>query len=324
MMTLHLTATDLSRTVLRSAPSVLLELASAGQRLLRDDVPHHLAAWRARTRAGLRPEMRPYLELCRSPHWFPDFLTPSSFGSELSAGLDEVAATPDEVLAAELGPQVEAGELPAWYAGLAAGEQPARDRLGAAMAAFHAVAIAPYWDTITAAVHADRAVRGHTMVDAGIDRVLRDLGPELHWTPVGDDYQLAYDCGRDVADDLTPEGRGLTLVPSYLVPQPSVLPDPAGPVVLAYPIRPNRRELTTGRPLADLIGRTRAAVLGAITEGPSTSQVARTVGISVAAASQHTTTLRSAGLIITHRTGPAVRHQLTPLGEHLLRAGYAD
>ncbi|MEV4478800.1 ArsR/SmtB family transcription factor [Micromonospora coxensis] len=321
MVTLRLTATDLGRIVLRSAPAVLLELGAAGQRLLQPTVPEHLAAWRARTRAALRPVMRPYLDLCRRPDWFPDFLTPPRLGSELEAALTEVDATPTEVLAAELRPAIEAGHLPPRVGPLAAGDPAARRRLRDAMVAFHAVAVAPYWDEIVAAVHADRAVRGRAMVDTGIDRVLRELSPHLHFASAGQRYELSYECAVGAGVVLSPAGRGVTLVPSYLVPQPAVLDDPAGPMVLTYPIRPTRRELTTGRPLADLLGRTRAAVLGAVADGPSTSELARRLGISVASASQHAATLRQAGLIDTHRAGPSVLHTLTPLGGDLLRAG---
>jgi DNA-binding transcriptional ArsR family regulator len=45
------------------------------------------------------------------------------------------------------------------------------------------------------------------------------------------------------------------------------------------------------------------------------------VGISLAAASQHASVLRDAGLITTHRQGSAVLHVLTPLGAELLRGG---
>ncbi|MGW9193352.1 winged helix-turn-helix domain-containing protein [Micromonospora chersina] len=265
--------------------------------------------------------MRPYLDLCRRPDWFPDFLTPPGLGSDLAGALAEVGRTPTEVLAAELRPRIEAGDLPARVAPLAAGDPEARRLLREAMVAFHAVAVGPYWRTVVAAVHADRAVRGRALVDAGIDRVLRDLSPHLRFTPTGRSYELSYECAFGAGVVLTPDGRGVTLVPSYFVPQPVVLDDPTGPMVLAYPIRPTRRELTTGTPLADLLGRTRAAVLTAAADTPTTSQLARVVGVSVASASQHAATLRAAGLVTSHRTGPAVRHALTPLGEQLLRAG---
>jgi len=45
------------------------------------------------------------------------------------------------------------------------------------------------------------------------------------------------------------------------------------------------------------------------------------VGISLAAASQHASVLRDAGLITTHRQGSAVLHVLTPPGTELLQAG---
>ncbi|MFC3505018.1 ArsR/SmtB family transcription factor [Micromonospora krabiensis] len=321
MLTLHLNATDLSRTTVRSAPSVLIELAAAGQRLFQATVPEHLAQWRARTRAALRPAMRPYLDLCRLAWWLPDFVTPPGLGSDFRTSLDEVAATPVERLAAELRPRLDAGDLPARVGPLASGEAAARRELLAAMTAFHAVAVAPYWSTVGAAVQTDRAVRGHALVDAGIDRVLRDLSPHLSWRSAGSTYQLSYECAFGTELDVVPDGRGVTLVPAYFLPHPCVLDDPAGPLVLAYPIRPSRRELTTARPLADLLGRTRAAVLGVIADGPSTSQVARALGISVASASQHASTLRAAGLVTSHRNGVAVLHALTPLGAQLLRAG---
>lgn len=45
------------------------------------------------------------------------------------------------------------------------------------------------------------------------------------------------------------------------------------------------------------------------------------MGISLAAASQHASVLRGAGLIATRRQGSAVLHVLTPLGAELLQAG---
>ncbi|MEU1964296.1 transcriptional regulator [Micromonospora sediminicola] len=321
MTTVRLNATDLSRTVLRSDPAVLVELAMAAQRLVLADVPEHLAGWRSRTRAALRPEMRPYLDLCRTPYLVPDFVTPPVFDGGLDALLDRVADTPDEVLAAELGPLVAAGAVPARVAPLAAGEPAARAGLRAAMRAFHGVALAPHWAEIETAVRADRAVRGHALAAGGLDRVLRDLSPYLAWAETGKDYALSYRCA--VADDVevAAGGRGLTLLPCHLAPQPYLLADPGGPLVLVYPIRPGRRELGPGAPLADLLGRTRAAVLAATADAPGTSQLARRVGVSAATASEHAATLRAAGLITTRRDGAAVRHCLTPLGEQVLRAG---
>ncbi|GAA3104618.1 ArsR/SmtB family transcription factor [Kribbella aluminosa] len=51
--------------------------------------------------------------------------------------------------------------------------------------------------------------------------------------------------------------------------------------------------------LADLLGRTRAAVLRSLTHSATTTQLARRVGISLASTSDHTRILRAAGLITT-------------------------
>ena len=91
-------------------------------------------------------------------------------------------------------------------------------------------------------------------------------------------------------------------------------------MTITYPIDRDLRELRAARPLSDLLGRTRAAVLGAVRGGRTTTELAHTVGTSLGSASQHAAVLRSAGLISTHRTGPAVLHSLTPLGESLLQA----
>jgi DNA-binding transcriptional ArsR family regulator len=81
--------------------------------------------------------------------------------------------------------------------------------------------------------------------------------------------------------------------------------------------------LAGGGAVAALLGQTRAAVLAGTADGTSTTELARRAGVSLAAASQHATVLRDAGLISTHWHGRAVRHTLTPLGAALLTAGSA-
>lgn len=70
--------------------------------------------------------------------------------------------------------------------------------------------------------------------------------------------------------------------------------------------------------LGPLLGRTRAAVLAGVRDPATTTALAERVGVSLAAASQHATVLRNAGLVHTTRIGIAVLHSLTPLGRALL------
>ncbi|MEU4392627.1 winged helix-turn-helix domain-containing protein [Kribbella sp. NPDC023855] len=321
MLTLRLNGVDLSRTVVRSAPSAMSELAAAGDRIMRSlPVPPHLATWAARTRAAIRPVMAPYLELCRVPRWRPDFITPVSSDGDFASGLEQMLATPPESMLAELRPRIESGELPERTALPGSGDPAALRRLRAAAEAFHAVAVAPYWTEIVASVHADRAARGLTLVDQGIDRVLHTLSPQLRWQA----STLSYECPGGADMVITPGGRGVTLVPSYLVPTPNFVDVGTSPVILTYPISHRPDELSFTEPLGDLLGRTRAAVLAAVVGGRSTSEVAEVVGISAGSASQHASVLRSAGLITTHRTGSSVRHLVTPLGTDLLRHAVHD
>jgi DNA-binding transcriptional ArsR family regulator len=133
-------------------------------------------------------------------------------------------------------------------------------------------------------------------------------------------------------------GRGIALVPSVFVGQrPSLhehLNDAKAAPWLVLPVaeagidhvrlwagpRSGGRG-SEGTALAALLGRTRAAVLGSIADGCTTTELAGRAGISVAAASQHASVLRGAGLIVTRRQGGAVLHLLTPLGTGLLEAG---
>ena len=70
-------------------------------------------------------------------------------------------------------------------------------------------------------------------------------------------------------------------------------------------------------PVAALLGRTRAAVLRALTTPRSTGELAVALGISPAGASQHAGVLRAAGLVASRRDGRRVRHAVTALGEML-------
>lgn len=118
--------------------------------------------------------------------------------------------------------------------------------------------------------------------------------------------------------DIHLAGRGLMLYPSPLVAECLALDAPDRPV-LVYPCAdlPSEADLDAGTDaLADLLGRTRAAVLRSLAASASTTQLARRTGISLASASEHARVLRNAGLVTTHRT--AALHSLTPTAHHLL------
>ena len=133
--------------------------------------------------------------------------------------------------------------------------------------------------------------------------------------------------------ELQLEGRGLSLVPSVFTGKlPNLIHDPTQPSATPRLLLPASDERvragglwdgprSNGAALAALVGRNRAAVLGAVAGGCTTTELAGKVGISIAAASQHASVLRDAGLITSCRQGGAVLHALTPLGADLIQAG---
>ncbi|MGW7574664.1 hypothetical protein [Streptomyces sp. NPDC054765] len=189
--------------------------------------------------------------------------------------------------------------------------------------AFQRVAIAPYWPRIFGHLEADRNARAQIILSGGINQLLGTLHPAIRWVPPvlevpgnGEDVKL--------------ETTGLLLAPAFFLSAraPLVVEQREGrPLLLSYPI-PVRQEwsgelwgVSAGgeQALRALVGRTRAAVLQTLTRTCTTTEVGERVGISTAAASQHTAVLRAAGLISTLRTLNKVQHTLTPLGGALLR-----
>ncbi|MFF3276350.1 ArsR/SmtB family transcription factor [Streptomyces chrestomyceticus] len=208
-------------------------------------------------------------------------------------------------------------------------------RLLAAVDAMYQVAVKPHWshvrDHLTSALEARRDI----MCSDGIEALLNSLGPGIRWkAPV-------LEIESDITGHVEPNGRGLLLSPSLFVQGAgAVVPslpgaEGSGPV-LVYPDHPGDHcgsPLNEGLPaapaascrpresLAALVGRTRAAILHALRDGYGNGELAESLGISPTAVSQHTSTLRNAGLISTRRRGGQVVHTVTALGRHLLRDG---
>ncbi|MFE3904297.1 ArsR/SmtB family transcription factor [Streptomyces sp. NPDC059153] len=187
--------------------------------------------------------------------------------------------------------------------------------------------VAPYWERINAYLRADAEHRSRIFLSGGVEALLGTLNARIEWnSPV-----LELDNSLD--GEFRPEGAGLMVVPSLFLHSRPVVYKGSGsgdtPPVLVYPVpldavtaaamweEPEQQD----RALGALMGRTRASVLLALTEGCTTTELGRRLGISAAAASQHTAVLRAAGLITSRRKLNAVLHSLTDLGLALLKMG---
>jgi len=204
-------------------------------------------------------------------------------------------------------------------------DDPVRQQVTGAVLEFCKAAVIPQWSQVRSHLEAERDVRGRIMITHGVDRLLSTLHPRLNWaSPV-------LEIANDQECDVYLGGRGLLLCPSlFLFSKLCVVieaerktglptlvyPAPSGPE--AFSALWNLAE-TDEQALGALIGRTRAAALQALTDSCTTSELAQRLGISAAAASQHATILRKAGLITTFRNRNTVWHSVTSLGVALLQ-----
>ncbi|WP_245718708.1 ArsR/SmtB family transcription factor [Micromonospora rhizosphaerae] len=293
-----------------------------------------MANWRRTVARGLHQDsasdrLRLLFALNPPRGYFPDFLTPYQSLQGFEAGLEALRGMPAETLHRDLTVLAGENELPSSASALARGEPEVLRHLTDSMVQYQTLAITPYWPRIQAAVEADRTRRARALLDGGVEGLLTSLRPAMRWD-AGVLEVLDYPDTRELHLD----GRGLLLVPSFFCARtPVALLDPALPPVLVYPVdrlggllrEPGRGagpvpDGTNREALAALLGRTRAAVLEATDQGSTTGEVARRLQISAAAASQHTTVLRNAGLLVSQRDRNTVLHTLTPLGRAMLDA----
>jgi DNA-binding transcriptional ArsR family regulator len=325
MLRIHFTGEDLAKTRIPTSPDPLWETVLSWHMLRVRSTDPLLQPWKRQVLAGLRPgaparaEVAPLLTVNPPLGYFPDLLTPAESEEGLEAGVRAVLSQPKSRLRLEIGKLSEVhGGLDADTIDLAEGRTPAVERLGQALRQYHRHAIAPIADRIQVAFDADRTLRAQAFLKGGIAAVLTSL------------HQQAEFRGNvlEISDSLTDKdihlnGRGLRLIPSYFKEtgtRPMTLADPDLPQVFVYPIdRAVGLVAAAARePLAALLGRTRAALLELTETGGSTTQLARRLDVSPAAASQHLTILREAGLIVSVREANAMRHLTTPLGRAVL------
>ncbi|MEU6971996.1 winged helix-turn-helix domain-containing protein [Kitasatospora aureofaciens] len=265
----------------------------------------------------------PFLDLVNaSPAGLPNFM-----GADLDAvrrtltdELDAVLAVSRQTFEQDLAMYGRETELPAALARLREdGDRGLRRITDGAWALFHSC-LAPHWPEIRRQLEADIADRARTAARAGIGAMLDSLHPNARWR---DEGVLECTLG-DLSGDFTLGGRGLELRPNYFVQKGiGLLAAEGRQSLLVHPLA--TRGDTSAKPapaadgLAAVLGPARARALRAIDGGPcSTTELARSLGITPPSASAHAAALRAAGLITTHREGKQVRHALSEVGHDLL------
>ena len=324
---IHFSEADLARVQVSPTLGPLAETVLALALLRCSRQPRTmLSEWRGQVR--VTPQMRPLTALIPPDCNGVDLPTLVGETATIEQGVQALLDVPREHLLVEMEWIDRRHRLPplAWAMAEAGG----RPELAEATQVAYQELIQPFWPRIRASLHAEQAARCRTLAKEGPGALLASLqGPLIRWRPpvleILRPGQVEMDLG----------GRGIALVPSVFVGRaPSLHENPNDDDEMPRLILPaegaGRARLwavsrglagSRGSALAALVGRNRAAVLQSIADGCTTTELARRVGISLAAASQHASVLRRAGLIATRRQGSAVLHVLTPLGAELLQAG---
>ncbi len=200
------------------------------------------------------------------------------------------------------------------------------DRLAAAIDRCHRAVIEPHWPRMRAVLEADIDYRARRLADGGIERVIRGLHREVRWSGAGE-ISLWSDGKAVEPAVLEMSGLGLVLNPSVFGwPHANSTQYPVGAAIIRYPARGigTLWELPVRRPpaaISELLGGTRAAILVALAEPGDTPTLARRLGVTPGAVSQHLRVLRDAGLVATQRDGRTAVHLRTARADALLDLG---
>ncbi|MFD6115376.1 DUF5937 family protein [Streptomyces yangpuensis] len=315
---MHFTAEDLFNVTFASEPLPMVELAMALVAWQRTDEAAVFGRWRSRATQGLPGRVRPVLDLLRPDGDNPQFVEP--YARTLEEGLAAVREAGARLAPEELGRV--AARAPgggSWLRALWGQDREAWDQLDSALRSAYEVLVAPHWPRIRQSFQADVAWRTRLLAGHGIRAALASTHPAAGWTGT------AFEVDRDPAYEVRLAGRGLMLMPSpFWTGRPLLAGHPSGRPVLLYPAMTPLPLVGPGPAegaLDALLGRTRAAVLQLLVQQRTTSELARDLDISLPSVSEHTRTLRAAGLITTRRDGKAVLHSATGLGVDLLHSG---
>jgi DNA-binding transcriptional ArsR family regulator len=331
VLRIRFTAADLMRT--RVAPTLgpLAETLFAARLLQRNDDGGLFDGWRWHARSPSRSDSSLLRPLFGGDGYLLDLFTLTGRASSLEEGLDALLAAPRSLLRGEIDGIATHRALPSRIRALADGDRDSLLGLAAAIRDVHYAAVGRAWSRLSAYLDAANTTYGQVLATGGVERLLATFHPLARWRPPV--LEISW-CGP--SRDLDLHGRGLILVPSvFCSPRPMAfhsLADQAAPELLIFPAIRGLGDLAAAwalgerhaRALVALLGRTRAAVLEAIGDGCTTTELARRVGVSPPSASQHAAVLRDANLLVTRRVGKSVHHSLTSLGVALLNSASPD
>lgn len=315
MLRVHCTAEDLLRTTFAEYPTPLIELCLAISALHRPSAHPVIETWRRQTARNLPPPARRLLELIPSCGAGPEFL--ASPLPDLDSAVNAVRTTLPRPVSDDPWLTCPAQRPPIlWIRGLAGQDRDSWRDMASALRAAYTGIIGNRWTRVQRGFRAEVAWRSGLLTRHGLRVTVTGLCPGLRW----DGATLLVNC--DAGIDLHPAGRGIVFQPSLFWTGPPLAGRYAnGSVLVVYPAitpYPLLDAESDDDPLATLLGTTRAEALRTLVDHHTTTELARRLHVTPAAASMQASALRGAGLVTSRRSGKSVHHHSTLLGLDLL------
>ncbi len=321
MITIRLNAGDVGR--IRFALSPVWEAVTSVRALSNNTARSVHGPWLQKVRPIIDgPDLTLLRALIPPIGYIPDFITPAPprRSTSLESGLTAIAATPHHLVVDEISKLHHDTPNPL-LPELIAHPAKALDLITTSLESYWRRAIEPDWRRMRALLQEDLAFRLDELASGGIERLFRSLHPSVRFSGTRIEIDRPFICdGEPLA------GQGVLLVPCVFTwPNAlSITPAPHVPTI-TYPPRGlgrlwEDRQDTTDSPLADLVGRTRAAIVSHLDLPMSTTHLAHQLGVSAPTLSVHLGILRSAGVVDSRRDGRAVLYYRTSLGSQLLTA----
>ncbi|MEU2451622.1 helix-turn-helix domain-containing protein [Streptomyces sp. NPDC012765] len=267
------------------------------------------------------------MSLVAARRTLPDFLTPrpAGFAPSFEEELATVRRTPADLVRRDLLAAHAPDPLPGpLRPALDPGDGPVRalrDALCALLHQYWEVAVRPMWPRMRLLLEADMTYRARQLAMGGARLLFADMHPNLRWQ--GGVLHIGQMISRH---RVVASGRGLLLVPSVFAHKPAPPVSPQEAPTLAYPSR-GVATLWVREPVADsaalvsLLGAPKARLLGLLDEPLPTGELARRLGVTASAVSQHLGVLYATGLVSRARHGRQVLYRRSPLGDRLSGGG---
>jgi DNA-binding transcriptional ArsR family regulator len=259
------------------------------------------------------------------PYW-PEFLFPAPAvrAPSLDTELVSLCATPDDQVRASLRRVFGSGRWPDSATDLFERPRETLTEIAAEVADYHDRLIAPHWERMRSVLEADISYHAELLAGGGARSLFSELHPGLRWSAGQLLMTDAESWSGDPQVTLGPDG--LVLVPSvFNWPDWSIKKATSTQTTLLYPARGAATVWASSEATAAdvtavelLLGAPRARLLEALCSPATTTALARRLGVTPSAVSQHLVVLYRGGLVDRRRSGRTVLYQTSELGLALL------